>query len=401
MDICMISRVYPPRVGGTGSMIESICNGLAEKDFNVTVIAQQYQYAPSFEVKNKVRIFRTFNPSSSDEFGLFNLSLAGIGMTKRILQEKNHDIYHAHDISLAGFSTCFSKNFNGKKTFLLKYGGDLVFEFLLLKKHKGFNPEDGLEATLDYKSTSASVLRRIQNWYFNSYDYVLPNSQYAFDFLLKQGVSKKKIKLLPNAVDTHLFKQGNKKDARKKLKLPEDKKILLTASRLVKWKGVETALKALPLIIQKEKNTLLVVLGKGPEEAYLKNLTKKFGIEKNVLFKENVNRESLPQYFTAADVFLSPTFFEMMSNSILESMSSSCPIIASDIPSVREILGNNGIYFEKGNEQELAEKALSLLSNQSLAKELGTKSRTAIEKSFSIEKEIKNFVDLYMSVNGK
>ena len=397
----MISRAYPPRIGGTGSMIESICNGLAEEDFDVTVIAQHYGRAPSFEVKNKVRVFRTFNLSSSDEFGLFNLSLAGIGMTKRILQEKNHDIYHAHDISLAGFSTCLSKSFNGKKTFLLKYGGDLLFEFLSLKKHKGFNPEDGLEATLDYKSTSASVLRRIQNWYFNSYDYVLPNSQYAFDFLLKQGVSKKKTKLLPNAVDIHLFKQGNKKDARKKLRLPEDKKILLTASRLVKWKGVETALKALPLIIQKERNALLVVLGKGPEEENLKKMSKKMGVEKNVLFKGNVERENLALYFNAADIFLSPTFFEMMSNSILESMSSSCPVIASDIPSVREILGNNGVYFEKGNEQELTEKALSLLSNQSMVKELGNKSRTAIEKSFSVEKEIKNFVDLYKSVDNK
>ena len=56
---------------------------------------------------------------------------------------------------------------------------------------------------------------------------------------------------MPNAIDINLFTKTNKEKARKELKLP-NKKILLTASRLVSWKGIETAIKAMPKILEKE-----------------------------------------------------------------------------------------------------------------------------------------------------
>ena len=194
----MVVRAYPPRIGGTGALAQRISQELSNKGFEMTVITQRIKGAPKTEMDDKVKIYREFNVSDTNEFSFLNTSVSIMAFVKRIAQTKNQDIFHAHDISMAGFSACSAKEFIDRP-FFLKYGGDLVFEYLSIKNYKNWDPRDNLEGTLKYKSGMTSILHKIQKWYFNNYDLILPDSEYGRDHLINNlNVPSAKVKLLVN-----------------------------------------------------------------------------------------------------------------------------------------------------------------------------------------------------------
>ena len=197
------------------------------------------------------------------------------------------------------------------------------------------------------------------------------------DLYKEHGISSKKLIVAPDAVDINLFNNlQDKEDCRKELDLPLDKKIVMYVGSfsLYKWKGLDVFLESAKLF---DQTYLFVAVGGNKKE--IENINAS-GISSNVKLIERVNNSIVPKYLKSADALIIPNKSgDIVSEKytspmkLFEYMASGVPIVASDLPSIREIINDsNGILVEPNNARLLSEgiKSALLSSNQRAQKAL-------------------------------
>ena len=148
--------------------------------------------------------------------------------------------------------------------------------------------------------------------------------------------------------------------------------VFLTVRRLVDRTGVDVLIKAFSKI-QLNRNVFLVIVGSGSQINKLKSLARSKGI-KNILFTGRVNETDLLMYYQMSDVFVLPSLSgEGFGLSLLEAMSSGLPCIVSSDGGHRGFFqdGKEGVTFETGDHDDLAESMIHLLNNIAVRKSMG------------------------------
>jgi len=200
---------------------------------------------------------------------------------------------------------------------------------------------------------------------------------------VERGFDEKKIFVSPDAVDFEKFNlEISKNDAREKVNLPSDKKIIMyTGSFYIwGWKGVD-------LLIELSKNIsneFLFVLVGGSKSDLEKNDNK----NSNLLLVEKVSHDIVPYYLKSADVLILPnkkgdiiSEYYTSPLKLFEYMASGVPIVASSLPSIKEILNKeNSFLFEANNVNDLLEKINFVLENKYEAEKRANKSYEDVKK---------------------
>ncbi|MEK7600442.1 MAG: glycosyltransferase family 4 protein [Patescibacteria group bacterium] len=151
-----------------------------------------------------------------------------------------------------------------------------------------------------------------------------------------------RVLVAPDGVDLEMFQNvPHRVDARTALDLPQDKKIVVYAGHLYGWKGVDTLLGA----AAKLPDMLFVLVGGTPEDIQAYKL--KHGAGTNIMFRGFVPHQRVPLYLSAGDVVALPNSQKEKISShytsplkLFEYMASGTPIVASDLPSLREVLSD-------------------------------------------------------------
>ena len=186
-------------------------------------------------------------------------------------------------------------------------------------------------------------------------------------------INQAKILVSPDAVDLSVFDIAVSVDsAKEQLNLPKDKKILVYTGNFTTMgadKGISDILKAIKTL--NDRQILFVAVGgSGRDIEFYKKETKGSGIDKQVLFLGHTFQKELAVYQKAADILLMPFpytehyAFYMSPLKMFEYMASKRPIIATDLPSVKEILNeDNAFLIFPDNPQRLAEEIKMVLTN--------------------------------------
>jgi len=119
------------------------------------------------------------------------------------------------------------------------------------------------------------------------------------------GINPKKIKVVPNGADSEIFYPMNKKDMRKQLNLPQDKKIVIFVGGFKKWHGIKTIIESIPIVIKNDKNVLFLLVGDSKNPALMNDLKqkiKKLDIEKNIVLTGKVEYKKVPKYINSSDL---------------------------------------------------------------------------------------------------
>ncbi len=191
------------------------------------------------------------------------------------------------------------------------------------------------------------------------------------ELFVQQGISENKILVAPDGVDIKDFDiECSQLEARRKLDLPQDKKIILYTGHLYEWKGADVLFK----VAQNFQNNVLLVFVGGTKEDIVKFRQKAKDI-KNVVIKGHKSHKEIPYWLKAADVLVLPNSGKQEISKhwtsplkLFEYMASKRPIIASDLPSIREILNkDNSVLFEADNSEKLAEGIKKALQDAELA----------------------------------
>lgn len=169
------------------------------------------------------------------------------------------------------------------------------------------------------------------------------------DLYTAMGLRSENVLVAHDGADVDRFDLDiNQKQAREKLNLPTDKKIILYKGSLIKWKGVGTLLDSAELL--QHKDALVVVIGGKPEE--VEELRRDYAGNKNILIAGRVPRKQTPIYQKSADILVIPNSAKEDISKLYTSpmklfgyMAGNVPIVASDLPSLREILNESRAYF--------------------------------------------------------
>jgi len=200
----------------------------------------------------------------------------------------------------------------------------------------------------------------------------------------------------PDGVDLSVFNiPVSQEEAKKKLGLPADKKIVLYTGHLYKWKGVDTLIKASPLL-NREASVYIV----GGTQEDIAAYQKEFSDFNKVIFAGHKSHQEIPFWLKAADVLVLPNSGQEKISSLytsplkmFEYMASQRPIVASDLPSLREILNEkNCLFCQPDDPESLASNLKKVLADKELA---GQISKQAFEdvNNYTWEKRVGRILD--------
>jgi len=396
MKICQIIYTYPPYVsGGADIYARNISRELVKKGHEVVIITTKpFEGLSSLKASSymddhmKVYRFYPLNIFSwiySAEKSMFQRAILNAIDTwnlhpylviKNILKKEKPDVVHIHTpvwISLSVFDAVKSLNLPLIFT---------VHEYLLLCRRASLLHGNGriCDDPNFICKTYQSLSRRIVK---DKPDLVTAPSQFILDILKCYGFFKGseciKIPLGIELKDKNVVKTYETID-------------IIYTGALVTHKGVDVLIESFKNL--KEKNIRLHIVGKGPEEEYLKEIADN---DKRIIFHGFMEGEKLTSLQESANITVMPSvWYENSPMAIYESFMNGTPVIGSKIGGIPELIkeGINGFLFEAGDVKKLQEILKYLIENPLKLNEL-EKGALESRKNYDINSHIERLEKIY------
>ena len=169
----------------------------------------------------------------------------------------------------------------------------------------------------------------------------------------------------------------------------ENPLIVLSTGRLTEQKGFKYLIIGAVDIIKANKNIHFFIAGKGKCEAELKALVKQLGLSSNIHFTGF--RSDVSALLKGADLFILPSLYEGMPNSVMEAMAYGLPVISTGVNGVRELMidKKHGLIIPSAD-SEAIKSALNELTTHSNLSTMGFEGKKHVQANFSIAKMIEN-----------
>lgn len=199
-------------------------------------------------------------------------------------------------------------------------------------------------------------------------------------------LSESKIKVIPYGVDLTLFKYSP---------LPPNHNIL-AVSRLIKRRGLDYLIEALPIILKEYPDACLHLVGEGPRKTMLREKAEKLGIVRNIIFHGQVSPEELVNLYRNCYVFCHLSFADGWNQPALEAMASGRPVICTDAPHNSMVTdGKTGYLIPFGSVDMLSERIMRLFGDMELAAKMGVAGRRKAEKEHDWEKIAEGYYEVF------
>ena len=246
------------------------------------------------------------------------------------------------------------------------------------------------------KDVSWRIFRRKKAAYKDLDDLtVIGLSQWLADLAKSSKLFKNKnVICLPNPINTQLFKPNDKKASRELWNLPSDKKLILFGAMSAtsdKRKGFNELLKALKHV--NSSNVELIVFGSSrPKE------DQNFGFKTHYL-GQLYDKVSLISIYNSADVMITPSLQENLSNVVMESLSCGTPVVGFNVGGNKDMINHkeNGYLAELANVKDLAEGIDWVLQHDNY-NEICRNGRQKIINSFESNLVAEKYLNLYQNL---
>lgn len=233
---------------------------------------------------------------------------------------------------------------------------------------------------------------------------IITPSQFTKDEIIKYyRIPAEKISVVPNGIG-EVFLEKSERDAEKenmlrnKYGLPE--RFIISVGTLQPRKNIPFLIDAFALLQKRLPQMKLVIVGNKHAHHTDKNIEKMIvlrGVEKDVVFPGFIDENDLPAVIRLAEVFAFPSLYEGFGIPLLEAMSQSVPVAASDIPSLREVGGEAAEYFDPTSIAYCEETLYNLCTHQIVRERLESAGSERI-KLFSWEKSALFLFDAYKNL---
>lgn len=208
----------------------------------------------------------------------------------------------------------------------------------------------------------------------------------------KHGVDSERIYV---GVDLSRFSADAQEASKMRLGFAQDNRVMiLTVCRLEPRKDIFTLIEAAKAVNAINKDVKFVIVGDGISRAHIENSIRQNRLDPFVKLCGYVEDSELPYYYQAADIFVLTSRQEWFGIVFLEAMAAGLPIIATNVDAVPEIVNGCGLFFNKGNYKELAQKILYLVREAKLRRGLSLQARNRVI-NFDWDKQIQLYESAY------
>lgn len=202
----------------------------------------------------------------------------------------------------------------------------------------------------------------------------------------KPYISNEKLWLIPSACDCSRFdvESGTRQRMRQEFGFSQEHKVVAMTGRMRPEKGHEVLLEAAPLIASRCPNVRFLLLGSGSLKHEVCERLASQGLSQH--FHVAGFRNDIPACLAAADLYVQPSLSEGLGTSVLEACAAGLAVVASRVGGIPDIIDEekNGLLFETGSAQGLAQAMLRLLEDDQLRSRLASHTRECIETKFSV-----------------
>ena len=242
-----------------------------------------------------------------------------------------------------------------------------------------------------------SLKRRLNRFLMNKMDVILAVAQGQRDQLVtRQYIREDIVRVVYNGIDLDHFKPRVEREEQcRLLGLNSKAPIVGTVARLVHLKGVDVFLKAAEAVLKKFPSTQFVVVGDGPEAHELKRMSQALGIASSVRFLGS--RGDVADTARVFNVGVLSSRTEGLPMAILEYMSLSVPVVATNVGGVSEMVGHGetGLLISEDDPFALAGALEVLLSDPHKARKMGLRGRAKVESCFQISNTVSRTEQLF------
>jgi glycosyltransferase involved in cell wall biosynthesis len=202
-------------------------------------------------------------------------------------------------------------------------------------------------------------------------------------------------RVIPNGVDTTVYRPGDKSAARDALGLPQDRHIITFAGRALNespYKGFTTLAEAVSILASRSDAPDLLFLAIGsdapPERIGRSEL-------RSLPFTEDSAR--VASYYQAADLYVHPARAENLPLAVIEAMASRTPVIASNVGGIPEIIddGSSGLLFQPGDAAALAEAIAELLASEARRESISEAALRSVAARFTLGMQVDAYLGWY------
>lgn len=218
------------------------------------------------------------------------------------------------------------------------------------------------------------------------------------------GAPAERMEVVPYGVDTARFSaaKSNHDALRATLGVPAGARLLVTAGRLVRKKGFEYLIEALPLIAA-YPDARLVIAGEGDLASELRERARTAGVSNRVHFAGNLSQDTVGAWFAAADVVVIPSVrddsgnVDGLPNTVLEALASGAAVVATTAGGIASAIrdGESGVLVAERDPHALATAIGALLDDPDRRTRLGRAARAAAQAQFGWDAAAARFEHAY------
>jgi len=270
---------------------------------------------------------------------------------------------------------------------------------LMLKQTDVWVENEGMKKTTVTERINIFFVTIIKWFIYRIADAHLNYISNAYQILRTYGVPDEKVYVTYNSPDTDTLLTAYAEAKKLGPCLPANHRRIITIGRLVRWKRVDLLIEAVKILLKNFNGVELVIIGTGPEELNLRELTNNLKLNDIIKFEGSVyDPVRLGQYYLSSQIYVQPGMGGLAIN---EAMSFGKPIICSicdgtEKDLVRESL--NGYYFKVGDKVDLADKIKILLDRPQLIEKMGLNSISIIKNEININTVTSRYINAFNSI---
>ncbi|GGI95563.1 glycosyl transferase [Halobellus salinus] len=376
LRVCLISKQFPPGVGGAETYAYELANGLAERGHDVDVFTQ---WIDSPDEEADVHENVTVKRICKGRRKLVTFETLWFSYRARCeIDFDDYDIIHgtmmpASTIAVTPFNdveppvvlTSHGTSIGEARAVALETPADYLLKYF-------FHP---MNVAMDYVASRDA-------------DRVIAISDHAYEQLTTwYGLREDEVEMIPHGVDTEWFYPREERHPA----VDEEKTTLLYVGRLGARKGLDLALRALARV--DDEDVEFLIAGTGRHEETLRELARELEIADQVRFLGYVGDEELPVLYSSADVFVLPSRYEGFGLVLLEAMACGTPVIGTDAGGIPTAIqdGEDG-YVVSRDEVPIAEKLKEMIRDEKETQQIKNSARA---KSRSWGQAVQRTIEVY------
>jgi glycosyltransferase involved in cell wall biosynthesis len=409
MKICALTHTYPRFVHDINApFVEQLMERIAARGEDVAVLTA---FDPAWNRHPEdhsvdIRTYRYIWPDRLHILGYSRTIEGNVRFRKRVLalspllfffgfraflrlvRERRPDVLHAHWILPNGFIAALVSRATGTPLLIQLHGSDV------------------------FTAEKNALFRWMARFAAARASFISSPSPDLAARLVALGADTGKIGIVPNTVEAGFCDTvtgGDVAALRNRLGVPPGARIVLAMGRMVHVKGFSYLLEAYARVAGEFPDVVLLLAGGGVLYDELRALADSLGIAGRVIMPGAVNREEVPVYFRAAELFVVPSIrhesgaVDGLPVVVPEAMAAGLPIIASGVGGIPVLVcdGVTGALVPERDPPALADALRRLLADPATCRRYGERARRIIECSVNYERIAEHFSRLYREIAGR